>query len=428
MSVAVDLDTWLARISASHPHEIELGLDRVRAVWLAMGAPRPAPIVITVGGTNGKGSTVAFLVAMLRRAGVRVGAYTSPHLERYNERVAIDDLPVDDAALCAAFERIDKARGDVALTYFEVGTLAAIDLFARAAVEVAVLEVGLGGRLDAVNLIDADVAVVTTIDLDHQDWLGDDRDAIGREKAGIARAGRPLVIGEADPPAGLLDVAVASGAVLIRRGMDFSARLDVHGVSQFWWQHRGGFTFRVPLPQLAGAVQVDNAATAIAALYALTDRLPFSPVVAAGVHFAAVAGRLQRLARAPELWIDVGHNPQAARSLADWLDAQPQKPTHAVFAALGDKDIAGVVAALGERIARWHLGGLAAESPRGLSAAALRDRVAIALPKAAIDTHPDIAAALVAARAAVGEGGRVLAFGSFFTVAAVLRATRDESR
>ena len=198
------LSDWLDYQQRVHPRAIELGLDRVRAVWKRLGAPSPARTVITVGGTNGKGSTVAFLQAMLRADGRRVGAYTSPHLLRYNERVRIDGAEATDAALVAAFERIERARGEVALTYFEYGTLAALVLFADAGLDVALLEVGLGGRLDAVNLIDADAAVVTTVDIDHQDWLGNDRDSIGREKAGVFRAGRPAIIGDGDAPRGLV--------------------------------------------------------------------------------------------------------------------------------------------------------------------------------------------------------------------------------
>src|SRR5690606_560710 len=212
---------WLAYIERQHPRSIEMGLERVRRVAASLGLGRPARRVVTVGGTNGKGSTVAFIEAIAREAGWRVGAYTSPHLLAYNERVRVDGIEADDAALVDAFEAVERARGDVALTYFEYGTLAALWLFERADLDLAILEVGLGGRLDATNLVDPDVAVITTVDLDHQEWLGGDREAIGFEKAGIARAWKPLVLGDDDPPSSVLRHAYAIGASAVRMGCDF---------------------------------------------------------------------------------------------------------------------------------------------------------------------------------------------------------------
>lgn len=401
---------------------IELGLDRVRAVWERMGAERPGRWVITVGGTNGKGSTVAMLEAMLRAGGRRVGSYTSPHLLQYNERVRIDGEPVDDATLVASFERIEAARGDLPLTYFEFGTLAALDIFARAVVDVAVLEVGLGGRLDAVNIIDADVAIITTVDLDHLDWLGPDRDSIGREKAGIARAGRPTIIGESMPPEGLLTALGQIGAQVERAGMAFTqVVLDGH----LRWSHRDGTAFDLPLPSLVAPVQHANAAAAIAALHALGDQGPVTldrlPEVAAqGVARVRVAARLQSLGGDPELVVDVGHNPQAARALADWLRQQPDRPVHAVYGALADKDVAGVLAALAPHVTHWHLAGLDQVTPRGLSADVLSRTVAEVIPGASVDVHESVQAALGAARASARPGEKILAFGSFFVAAAVL--------
>src|SRR5579859_454571 len=260
------LDEWLSYQERVNVRSIELGLDRVRAVWQRMGAQPPARRVITVGGTNGKGSTVAMLEAMLTAGGQRVGCYTSPHLLRYNERIRIEGREAGDEALVASFERIEAARGEIPLTYFEFGTLAALDLFARAGLDVAVLEVGLGGRLDAVNIIDADVAVVTTVDLDHMDWLGPDRDRIGVEKAGIARAGRPVIVGEADPPLGLLQALERIGARVERAGVDFSVQREATG----WrWAHRDGTAWALPDPALAAPVQYANAAASVAALHAL---------------------------------------------------------------------------------------------------------------------------------------------------------------
>lgn len=420
------LAEWLTYQERVNVHSIELGLDRVREVWQRMGAPAPAKQVITVGGTNGKGSTVALLEAMLAAAGLRVGAFTSPHLLEYNERVRIDGANANDAALVASFERIEAARtvgpGDaVPLTYFEFGALAAIDLFARAGVDVALLEVGLGGRLDAVNIIDADVAIIVTVDLDHMDWLGPDRDSIGREKAGIARAGRPVIVGELDPPAGLLEALAACGARVERAGVDFGVERHEDG----WrWRHRDGGAMELPDPALAAPVQYANAAAAIAALHALDlgtlTPSAFFAAVSAGLHEVRVSARLQSIGGEPLVIVDVGHNPQAARALAGWLDAQPPTRVHAVYGALADKDVAGVIGALGTRIDHWHLAGLDRATPRGMAVTALATILQQTLPQATYDEHVDVAAALAAARAAAQPGERILAFGSFFVASAVL--------
>lgn|SRR5574337_155501 len=416
-----NLAEWLTYQERVNAHSIELGLDRVREVWQRMGAPCPARQVITVAGTNGKGSTVALLEAMLAAAGCRVGAFTSPHLLAYNERIRIDGAMADDAALIASFERIEAARGEQLLTYFEFGTLAALDLFARAGADVAVLEVGLGGRLDAVNIIDADVAVITTIGLDHMDWLGPDRDSIGREKAGIARRGRPVIVGELDPPVGLLAALTECRARVERAGIDFSVERHAHG----WrWRHRDGTAMELPDPPLAAPVQYANAAAAIAALHALQDGVlaPGALFAAAcgGLHEVRIAARLQALGGEPRVFVDVGHNPQAARALAEWLDTQPPGGVHAVYGALADKDVAGVMAALGSRIDHWHLAGLERATPRGRTAAALAATLRATLPQARFDVHADVAAALAQARQAAQPGERILAFGSFFVASAVI--------
>ncbi|TPG10148.1 bifunctional tetrahydrofolate synthase/dihydrofolate synthase [Rhodanobacter glycinis] len=428
-----NLAEWLTYQERVNVHSIELGLDRVREVWQRMGAPAPAHRVITVGGTNGKGSTVALLEAMLTAAGLRVGTFTSPHLLEYNERIRIDGANADDAMLIASFERIEAARGAtldnaIPLTYFEFGTLAALDLFARAGLDVAVLEVGLGGRLDAVNIIDADVAIVTTVDLDHMDWLGPNRDSIGREKAGIARAGRPVIVGQMDPPDGLLDALAACGARVERAGRDFQVERHADG----WrWQHRDGSAMELPNPALAAPVQFANAAAAIAALHALwVDDMSFASkdvfaAVSTGLHEVRVPARLQSLGGDPLLIVDVGHNPQAARALAEWLDAQPATCVHAVYGALADKDVAGVIGALGSRIAHWHLAGLDRVSPRGLVVTALAAILRRTLPQAPFDAHDDVAAALAAARAAAQPGECILAFGSFFVAAAIVAERTD---
>ncbi len=408
------LEQWLAYQQHVHPQEIDLGLDRVREVWQRMGSPR-APRNLIVGGTNGKGSTVALLEAMLRCAGYRVGAYTSPHLLRYNERVRIDGCEADDAAWCDAFARIESARSGTPLTYFEFGTLAALDLFARAGVDVAVLEVGLGGRLDATNIIDADAAIVTTVDLDHQDWLGPDRDHIGMEKGGIARPGRPLIIGESDPPAGLLRAVLERGAVLVRQGIQYRMVDRRDGWS---WEHVDGTRLELPPPLIDAPVQKANAAAALAALHALRSVLPCTPgALADGVAGAQVPGRLQRLPGPPEVILDVAHNVQAARVLAQWLGDHPMEGrVHAVFGALRDKDVAGILDVLGPCVEHWHLAGLEAETARGRTAAELEHALAPTKPR---DAHATVAQALDAALRA--RPARIVAFGSFYLVAAVWR-------
>ena len=410
------LADWLAYIERQHPKSIDMGLQRVREVAARMRLPRPAKRVITVGGTNGKGSTVAFVEAIARAHGWKVGCYTSPHLLRYNERVRIDGVDAGDAALVAGFEAVEAARGDTPLTYFEYGTLCALWLFARSKLDLAVLEVGLGGRLDAVNVVDADASIITTVDLDHQDWLGEDIEAIGFEKAGIARPFKPLVLGDDDPPASVLRHAYAIGAQSWRIANDFFAEpLD----AETWRWREVGFSMDLPMPALAAPVQLRNAACAIAAVRTLRARID-KQTYAEGVANARVAGRLQRFERnGVEVVVDVGHNPQAARALAQWLRAQPRRRTLAVYAALADKDVAGVAQALAGVVDGWHIAGLSDAGPRGLGVDDFARQLA---GSAAADAarHVGVDAALQAAMAQAGPGGRVLVFGSFHTAAAAL--------
>ena len=420
----MDLSQWLEYIQRQHPESIELGLDRVREVATRLGLGRPAAQVITVAGTNGKGSTVAFIEAIARAGGWKVGAYTSPHLLRYNERVRIEAEEVADDALVAAFAVVEAARVDTPLTYFEFGTLAALWLFQRASLDLVVLEVGLGGRLDAVNLVDADVAVVTTVDIDHTGWLGSDRESIGREKAGIARAWKPLVLGEVDPPSSVLRHAYAIGANAIRLGSDFFHE----PVDAAHWRWREvGAELRLPAPRLAAPPQRANASTAIAALRALPRALP-EAAFAQGVATATLPGRLQCLQRdGVEIVLDVAHNPQAARELAAWLRRRSPAPTVAVFAALADKDAAGMVQALAGQVGHWYLAGLE-QAGRGQDVehlVARLDGTVAGVATGVSSGDARVADALARAIAAVAPGGRVLVFGSFHTVAEALQALRS---
>ncbi len=415
------LADWLAYIETRHPRAIEMGLERVGEVAARLGLERPGRQVVTVGGTNGKGSTVAFIEAIARAEGWKVGAYTSPHLLRYNERVRIDGAEASDGDLAGAFAAVEAARGDTALTYFEYGTLAALWLFQHARLDLAVLEVGLGGRLDAVNLVDPDVAVITTVDVDHVDWLGSDREAIGHEKAGIARAWKPLVLGEVDPPSSVLRHAYAIGANAIRAGSDFFH--DPAGPGHWCWREVGA-ELLLPDPALAAPVQRANAAAAIAALRALPQS-PSDEACVAGVAAARAPGRLECFERdGVEVVVDVAHNPQAARELAAWVRAQPPAGSTAmVLAVLADKDAGEMVQALEPGIDRWHLAGLA-----GITRGQDVDAFAARLGRSAAATgsrHADVASALAHALACASPGDRVLVAGSFHTAAAALATLRS---
>jgi dihydrofolate synthase / folylpolyglutamate synthase len=410
------LADWLARLEQLHPSPIELGLERVRRVKDAMGLAPAFPLII-VGGTNGKGSTCAYLEAILGAAGYKTGLYTSPHLLRYNERVRIAGKEAGDAELIAAFEQIDAARGETSLTYFEFGTLGAMAQFIDAGVDVAILEVGLGGRLDAVNVFDADAAIVTSVDLDHQDYLGDTREQIGYEKAGIYRAGRPAVCADPAPPASLINHAHDIGADLRCVGQDFAARREANG-----WTFRGRqCDWRdLPLPAMAGSYQMRNAAAALAVLENLHIRLPVDEAaIRQGFHAARVLGRFQRIAQAPDVILDVAHNPEAARALAATLREQPVAGrTLAVVGMLADKDAAGVFAALRGVIDAWWT--CTPDSPRAQDAATLATVLRAHGGTEPVSIQPDVNIALAEARSAAREDDRILVFGSFYTVAAVL--------
>ncbi|PPU18918.1 bifunctional tetrahydrofolate synthase/dihydrofolate synthase [Xanthomonas arboricola] len=425
MNATDSLSDWLAYIEQQHPQNIAMGLERVREVAARLQIEAPARHVIVVGGTNGKGSTVAFIEAIAQAAGWKVGSYTSPHLLRYNERVRINGNEAGDAQLVDAFAAVEAARGQTALTYFEYGTLAALWLLQRSGLDLAVLEIGLGGRLDAVNIIDSDVAMITTVDIDHTDWLGEDREAIGTEKAGIIRAWKPVVLGEIDPPSSVLRRAYQLGANAIRAGSDyfFEPIEAQHSDAPQWRWRDVAVTLELPMPALQAPVQLANAAAAIAALQALPVELP-DAAWAQGIAKARVAGRLQRSdIDGVQVLLDVGHNPQAARALADALGAQAHTgSTHAIYAALADKDVLGVVEAVAAQVDHWALAGL--DGARGQSAQALQARLqGSAAAQAAC--HGDVAGALRAVLAQASPGDRVLVFGSFHTVADALNALRS---
>jgi len=424
------LPDWLAHLENLHPKGqagIVLGLERVARVKAALQQTQRCPLIV-VGGTNGKGSTCAYLEAIYAFAGYRVGCYTSPHLLEYNERVRIDRAPVDDETLCQAFARVEAARraaGDVALTYFEFGTLAAWEVFAASAVEVLILEVGLGGRLDAVNVYDADCAVVTVIALDHTDWLGTTREAIGFEKAGIYRRDKPAICTDAEPPQSLVDHAAAIGADLHLLGRDFGTVADA--AQWTFWMRNGIRRSALPQPALPGACQMRNAAAALAVVELLADRLPASaPAIHRGLVEIDLPGRFQILPRRPSspvVILDVAHNPQAVATLAGNLAAMgPCAQTIAVVGMLADKDIAGALSVLDGKIDLWLLAGLA--PPRGAPASLLAAVVAENRLGGSVECFASPVQAFTCAAKRAGEDDRILVFGSFLTVAAAMRAMK----
>lgn len=411
------LDDWLSWQETLHPKQIDLGLERVQSVWQRLGGAKPAPIVITVAGTNGKGSSVAMLDAIYRSAGYRAGTYTSPHLLRYNERIRINGQDVDDARLCAAFAAVDTARGETSLSYFEFGTLAAFEIFAAERLDVAILEVGLGGRLDAVNIIDADVALIATIDLDHAAWLGNDRESVGREKAGIMRAGRPAVCSDPQPPQTVFEHASAIGASLKVLGRDFAFEAQAAQ-----WQWRGETTQRdaLPWPALRGEFQLRNAAGVLMTIESLQSRLPVNQqAIRAGLSSVQLAGRFQVLPGSVPVILDVAHNPEAAAALAANLRAWPTPgKTLAVVAMMADKDMAAIFGAMAPQIDAWYV------TTAAIERAAKTEQLIAVLQQLnvtqTIHAHASVTAAFGAAHQAASSGDRIVVFGSFYTVAEVL--------
>ncbi|MBI3222421.1 MAG: bifunctional tetrahydrofolate synthase/dihydrofolate synthase [Nitrosomonadales bacterium] len=412
-----NLADWLSYLESLHPKIIALGLERVAEVKQRLNLEPDFPVIV-VGGTNGKGSVCAMLEAILYAAGYKVGCYTSPHLLHYNERVRIAKQQVSDAELCASFEQIERARGDTSLTYFEFGTLAAMQCFIEHKIDVAILEVGLGGRLDAVNVFDADCAVVASVDIDHTDYLGDTREAIAFEKAGIFRAGRVAICADSDVPQALRDHAQQIGAELWCIGSEFG--FTPHQ-GQWDYRSRVGARNALPHPALRGAFQLHNASAVLAVLDALKDKLPVDmAAVRRGLAEVQLAGRFQFVPGKPQLILDVAHNPHAAGSLARNLASLPPARTFAVFAMLKDKDMAGVVQALEPYIDAWLVAGI--DAPRGATAEELAQVLKQQRVRGEIKICENITAALRDAYNAAGENDRIAAFGSFYTVGEVMQA------
>jgi dihydrofolate synthase/folylpolyglutamate synthase len=415
------LDRWLAWFETVHPKRIDLRLDRFVGVLEQLGLRAPPYEVVTVAGTNGKGSCVAMLESIYWHAGYSVGTFTSPHLWRFNERIRVDGVDAADDELVAAFEEAAASLGPVTLSYFEASLVAALAVFRRREPAVVILEVGMGGRLDATNALDTDCALIVSIDLDHREWLGETREEIGREKAGVVRAGKPVVIGDRAVPASVLEHAAAVGAVPILIGRDFDFRRD----GERWRRARDAADApSLPLPPFGGEEQFANAAACVAVVDTLAAELPVGDAaVAAGIERAFLRGRLERHEIDDIEWVfDVGHNPAAAAGVAESLRRLPAATqTWIVFAAMRDKDLVGVVRPFAAVAAGWFVAQASAD--RGATGAELATLLE-SLGAARVDIAADVARACAAARAAARPGDRVVVYGSFHTVSAALEALR----
>ena len=429
-----NLTEWVDWLLQLHAQEIDLGLDRIRLVADAMQLTRPAPLVISVAGTNGKGSSVALLVAILKAAGYNVGAYTSPHIQFFNERIQINGNAVSDDLIIEAFTEIESSRAQTKLTYFEFSTLAALYIFKRAQLDVAVLEVGLGGRLDAVNIIDADAALITAIDIDHVDWLGDDRSIIATEKAGIMRTGKIAVCSDVNPPASLMAYANDNLVPLSQFKVDF----DVRVTDQAWsvdWLRESDSDLQIsglddlPFPALKGEFQLNNAAGVIAILSKLTPLLPVdSNTIKLGLQQVSHPGRLQTIELEMQSWlIDVAHNPQSALALATYLKQQQAQRTPlkylSVFSVLSDKDALPMVQQIAPFVSTWIIADL--QIPRATPV----ENLYALLNKAGVDdaniiVKKDIGDAVTYAKNSAEED--ILVWGSFFTVSQVLASLPEK--
>jgi dihydrofolate synthase/folylpolyglutamate synthase len=411
------LSDWLSWQETLHPRKIDLGLERVAAVAERLQLLQPDYTVVTVAGTNGKGSSVALLESILLAAGYRTGCYSSPHLLRYNERIRVQGKEVDDASLCAAFARVDEARGDVTLSYFEFGTLAALILLTQASPDIVLLEVGMGGRLDAVNILAADVALITSIGIDHSAWLGTDRETIGREKAGIMRTDRPAICSDPAPPASLESRARELGAHWFGLGQQFSYQNNENNWS---WQGVDSHYEDLPLPSLAGNHQLDNAAGVLMVIEVLAADFPVErAAIEQGLKAVALPARCQIQSGDVEVVFDVAHNADSAESLVRVLgERQVAGSTRLILAMLDDKDIEGFTMVLAAVVDRWYLATLSGE--RGLTANTLRERMCLAGTATDVHCFQDVSTAFRQAKAESGSGDRLVICGSFVTVAEAL--------
>ena len=411
------LDDWLAWQTTLHAREIELGLDRIEAVAQSLNLlDCPFP-VITVAGTNGKGSTVAMLSAILHHAGYKVGTYTSPHIVHYNERIRIGLRCVNDEQLCRSFEKINTARDEISLSFFEFATLAALDVFHDDQVDVAILEVGLGGRLDATNIIDCDLAFVTSIGLDHTEWLGDTRELIGFEKSGIFRAQTPAICGDIDPPDSIAESAKKTNANLFQLNVDFNYQV---AKSSWSFVTEGYELHGLPLPSLSGAVQIRNAASVVMGLHCLQEKLPISTdAIETGLREVTLEGRFQRIVKDCEIILDVAHNYDSAKILSENLMALPKpQKTIAVFAILSDKDVKGIIKCLHAHIDDWYISEV--NSPRCMKVDQVEQSLMQQSSELKVNVFDSVEKAYSQAQADANEGDRIIVFGSIFTVSEVL--------
>ncbi len=414
----MNLQEWLAHCERLHPQNIDMGLERTAAVAKTMGLKFACP-VITVAGTNGKGSTCAMLESILREAGYRTGLFTSPHLVYFEERCKLDGLAVSSAVLAEHFAKVEALRGDTSLTYFEFTALAIFSCLASANLDVVILEVGLGGRLDAVNVVDTDCAIITSIDIDHTEWLGTDRESIGREKAGIMRSGKPVIVSDPHPPASVARHAASVGALLWQSGSDF----HFTGDQQQWRWHGAGRTWAgLAYPALRGVNQLVNAAGVLAALHAMRERLPVTAqAIRLGLSRVEWPGRFQMLPGQPAVVLDVAHNPHSVAALAHNLDAMGYfAVTRAVMGAMADKDMAGMLQRLLPLVAHWYFCDL--PSPRAATALQLQSLWQAQLPPKgqSAQLFQDPVSAVAQAMADADPTDRILVFGSFLTVGGVL--------
>jgi len=413
-----DLQAWLDWQESLHPSEIELGLERIQKVWNRVHPQKLKPVVITVAGTNGKGSSCAMLESIYLAAGYNVGCYTSPHFIRYTERIHIQGLEVDEFVLCEAFEMVDQARGDLSLTYFEFGTLAALYCFSQADLEVVILEVGLGGRLDAVNIIDADVALLTSVGLDHQDWLGTSLDEIGLEKAGVFRQGRPAICAEPEPPESVKLYANKIGADFLLQGIDF--KVTQQDVTWSWSGLNNHSRYSLPLPALRGKIQVQNASAVLMVLQSLEDRLPVNQnQLRQGLNAVGIPGRFQVIAGSVPVILDVAHNPAAAQVLKEnILTRACSSNTFAICGMLADKDIEAVIDTMDSAVSCWHI--VPIDMARGASVERLTKHL-MTLGHEEVGVSDSVQSAIIEVLKNARPGDEIVVFGSFYVVADALK-------